>query len=89
MGLHNVFSEALLLYEKSRFFQKTLCVIGTFKTALQRCGPDQFDVMRYRWFFVQRYGVMGALKKASWRYEGPPAPPPFEALQNEGIFNFK
>ena len=27
-------------------------------------------------FSRKRYGVMGALKKALWRYEGPPAAPP-------------
>ena len=45
----------------------TLCVIGVFFCpALWRYGVL---------FSKKRYGVMGALEKALWRYEGPPAPP--------------
>ena len=42
----------------------TLCVIGAFSS-------------RYGMLFSKkRYGVMGTLKKALWRYEGPLAPSP-------------
>ena len=44
----------------------TLCVIGVFCPALWRYGLL---------FSKKRYGVIHALKKALWRYEGAPAPP--------------
>ena len=71
MEVHNAFFKNVMRY---RDFLNSVIALWTrpirryallvfFRPALWRYGVL---------FSRKRYGVMGALKKASWRYEGPP-----------------
>ena len=66
MGLHNVFSEALLLFEKSRFFQKRYALSELFKKRYSvMVYFFQESVMALWVFFKKRYCVKDPLHPPS------------------------